>query len=83
MTYLPLINLLRAEEDRLARLKIFCDAHQINFYSAKEEIAEACNDYGFWPNEIQERFFAARNFGFYGEIDLWCPWFWDLVYYKQ
>lgn len=83
MTYLPLINLLRAEEDRLARLKIFCEAHQINFSSAKEEIAKVCNDYGFWPNEIQERFFAAKNFGFYGEIDLRCPWFWDLVYYRR
>lgn len=76
-------DLLCAEEDRLAHLKIFCEAHQINFYSAKEEIAKVCNDYGFWPNEIQERFFAAINFNLRGKIDLGCPWFWDLVYYRR
>lgn len=73
---------LAAEENRLARLKIFCDAAQINFPAAKEEIAKVCNDiqsedFCLSPQEIQDRFVYCKNH------DISCylgePNFWDLV----
>lgn len=71
-------NHFAAEENRLARLKIFCEAAQLNFYAAKEEIAKACNDCfakGFClpPEEAQRRFFAREN----SDLDLALddPWF--------
>lgn len=73
---------LAAEENRLARLKIFCDAHCTNFYAAKETIAEVCNNhssscYILDAEEVQRRFMYAKNHNL--NIDLDQEYFWVLA----
>lgn len=72
-------NYLAAEEARLARLKIFCDAHLLNFHAAKETIAEVCNNhssncYILDAEEVQRRFVYAKNHNL--NIDLGQEYFW-------
>jgi len=76
------LQFISAEENRLARLKIFCDAAQINFPAAKEEIAKACNNAqseGFYlsPQEIQDRYIYYKNHDI--NCSLGEPYFWELV----
>lgn len=74
-----------AESNRLARLKVFCEAAQLNFYAANEEICKVVNDSAYnnylSPQEVQNRFIAAKNFDLDYGLD--GPWFWDLVEYKR
>jgi len=79
-----LLNYLRAEENRLARLKVFCDAHLLNFYAAQEEIAEVRNNhsstcYIMDANEAQMRFIYVKTHGL--DIDLGQEYFWVLADY--
>ena len=75
-------TLLSAEDKRLARLKIFCEAIGFNFFAAKEIVAKVVNDSAysvqyFSPQEIQDRFIYCKNH------DISCylgePNFWDFV----
>lgn len=75
-------NYFAAEEKRLARLKIFCAAMLIDFYSANEEICGVVNRSCLSIDEVQERFIAARSANF-KEMDLGVRGFWDLYWYRR
>lgn len=70
-----LLNYFRAEEYRLARLKIFCAAHSLVFKEWREKIAEICNNYLLNPEEVQRRFMYCKNSNI--DIPLEHPIFWD------
>lgn len=87
MTYLQsrINDFFRAEENRLARLKIFCAANNLIDYAASEKIAKACNDCaanGFYlsTDEAQHRFMIAYRYGV-EDLDLAHLYFWDLFWF--
>jgi len=76
-----LLNFLRAEEIRLSRLEIFCEAAQLNFRAASEGIAEICNRFLIAPDEVQRRFIYSKNHNINTPLDH--PMFWDLAAYEE
>lgn len=75
------LNFFRAEENRLSRLKAFCDAHFLVFREWSEKIAEISNDSLVSPDEIQNRFFYCKTHDI--DIHLEHPMFWDLAAYEE
>jgi hypothetical protein len=76
-----LSNFLKNEEVRLCRLKIFCEAAQLNFRAASEGIAEICNRYLISPDEVQRRFIYSKNHNINTPIGH--PMFWDLAAWEE
>ncbi len=76
-----LLNLLKNEEVRLCRLKIFCEAAQLNFRAASEEIAEICNGYLISSDEVQRRFIYSKNHNINTPLEH--PMFWDLAAWEE
>lgn len=76
-----LLNYPRAEENRLSRLKAFCDAHFLVFREWSEKIAEISNNSLVSSDEIQNRFFYCKTHDI--DIHLEHPMFWDLAAWEE
>ena len=75
-----------AESNRLAQLKVFCEASQLNFYATNEEICKVVNDSAYnnflSPQEVQDRFMSVHSANM-KDMDLGHSYFWDLFWYRR